>query len=146
MKTWRSSTMPRYRKISGITDAQRAIFSQVVALLLPYSTRLDTRINSPEHYELWTRHNFRSSSMNPKYKRGILFAGASIMKKHIGLYLYPLHINPVLIETIDEAIRPFWKRNSAFHFNKPLSELTLSKLTLLLDEGWQYYRQNQWIF
>jgi hypothetical protein len=146
IKSWQSSTMPRYRKISLISEEQRTIFNQVVSLLKPYSNRLDTRISTPEQYELWTKHNFRSLSMNPKNKRGILFAGALIMKKHIGLYVYPIHINHDLIATIDEIIRPFWKGNSAFHFHKPLTDLITVKLTQLLDEGWGYYRQKQWIF
>jgi hypothetical protein len=146
MKTWRSSTIPRYRKVSGISETQHKIFDQIVSLLLPYANRLDTRVNTPEQYELWTKHNFRSLSMNPKNKRGILFAGTLIMKKHIGLYFYPIHINPALISQIDDAIRPFWKGNSAFHFHQPLSDLIIVKLTQLLDEGWQYYRQNNWIF
>lgn len=146
MKSWRSSTMPRYRKIQMISEVQRSIFNQVVALLQPYANRLDIRINTPEHYELWTKHNFRSFSQNPKDKRGILFAGVLIMKRHIGLYLYPLHINPDLIAKIDAAIKPFWKGNSAFHFVSPLSESTKLKLTALFDDGREYYRQNQWIF
>lgn len=146
MKIWRSSTVPRYRKVSLISDVQRLIFRQIVSLLLPYSTRLDTRINTPEHYELWTKHTFRSPTMNPKDKRGILFAGVLIMKRHIGLYLYPLHINPELALNIDATLKPFWKGNSAFHFNEPLSELTVVKMTQLFDDGWGYYRLNQWIF
>lgn len=146
MKTWRSSTMPRFRKVLMISDVQRVIFNQVVSVLLPYSTPLDIRVNTPEHYELWTKHTFRSMSMNPRNKRGILFAGALIMKQHIGLYLYPLHVNPELFAKIDEEIKPFWKGNSAFHFQKPLSELTIVKLTQLFDDGWEYYRLNKWVF
>jgi hypothetical protein len=146
MKNWRSSTMPRYRKVLMISDLQRTIFDQIVSLLLPYSTRLNIRVNTSEHFELWTKHTFRSLSMNPKDKRGILFAGALIMKRHIGLYLYPLHLNAELFAKIDEELKPFWKGNSAFHFQKPLSELTMSKLTQLFDDGWEYYRLNKWIF
>ncbi len=138
--------MPRYRKVSMISAEQRMIFNQLVSLLQSYSNRLDIRKNTSEEYELWTKHNFRSLSMNPKNKRGILFAGVLIMKKHIGLYFYPIHINPALTTAIDDVIRPFWRGNSAFHFHKPLSDLITVKLTQLLDEGWEYYRQNQWIF
>lgn len=146
IKSWQSSTMPKSRKISLVSEEQRMIFRQVVSLLQPYANRLEIRENTPEQYELWTKHSFRSLSMNPKNKRGILFAGALIMKKHIGLYLYPLHINPDLSAAIHEAIRPFWKGNSVFQFRKPLSDLIMVKFTQLLDEGWHYYRQKQWIF
>ena len=146
IKSWQSSTMPRSRKIWLVSEEQRLIFSQLVSLLQPYANRLDIRTNTPDQYELWTKHSFRSLSMNPKNKRGILFAGTLIMKKHIGLYFYPLHIHPDLIVAIDESIRPFWKGNSAFHFRKPLTDLIMVKLIHLLDEGWEYYRQKQWIF
>ena len=102
MKNWRSSTMPRYRKVLMISDLQRTIFDQIVSLLLPYSARLNIRVNTSEHFELWTKHTFRSLSMNPKDKRGILFAGVLIMKRHIGLYLYPLHLNADLFAKIHE--------------------------------------------
>lgn len=150
MKIWRSSTMPRYRKIPVTTAVQRTVFTQIADMLQPYTSRsgllLDVRINTPEHFELWTKHSFRSLSQNPKYKRGILFAGALIMKKCVGLYLYPLYINPALSDKIDEVLKPFWKGNSAFHFSEPLAEATLSTLARLLDEGWDYYRVNRWIF
>lgn len=146
MKAWQSSTMPRYRKISSISIEQYRIFDQVVSLLYAYAERLDNRKTTPEHYELWTSHNYRSISMNPKNKRGILFVGAMITKKHIGLYFYPLHINPALTAKIDEAIRPFWKGNSTFHFKTSLSELTQAKLAQLIAEGWQYYLENKWAF
>lgn len=146
MKSGRSSTIPRYRKVLMISGSQHEIFNQLVTLLKPYSARLDIRINTPEHYELWTKHNFRSTNMNPKDKRGILFAGVLIMKRHVGLYVFPLHMNPELAIRMDEVLKPFWKGNSAFHFSEQLSELTLSRLSRLLDDGWEYYRVNQWIF
>lgn len=145
MKAWFNTTMPQHRKVLMISPTQRIIFSQVVSLLLPYATRLDTRVNTPEHYELWTRHNYRSLSMNPKNKRGVLFAGVMISQNKVGLYFFPLHIHPTLSEKIDDSIRPFWRGNSAFHFRESLAELTQLKLTELLENGWQYYQANHWI-
>ncbi len=146
IKSWQSSTMPKLRKVSGITDEQRLIFNQLVQLLQPYANGLDVRKNNSQEYELWTKHNFRSLSMNPKNKRGTLFAGALIMKKHIGFYFYPLYIHSELSAVVDETIRPFWKGNSAFHFHKPLTDLIAVRLTWLINAGWQYYYHKKWIF
>lgn len=137
--------MPKYYKPPLITDEQRGIFSQVVTLLSPYAKRLDNRINTPERYELWTRHNFRSQSMKPRNKRGVLFAGTVILKEGVGLYFYPLHLDPSFHLKIDEAIHEFYKGGSAFRFIEPLSDLTIGKLNELLLEGWSYYRQKNWI-
>lgn len=145
MKSWKSSTVPTYKKVSLLSDEQHTIFHQLVSLLQPYSHQFDIRKNTDDQYELWTNHHFRSVSLNPKNKRGVLFAGVLIIKRHVGLYLYPLHINPALFASIDEEIKPFWKGNSAFHFYKPLSDLASIKLTQLFDSGCDYYRQNYWI-
>ena len=141
----RSTTMPRYHKPPLITDAQRRVFSQIVALLRPYAKRLDNRINSPERFELWTRHNFRSQSMNPKNKRGVLFGGALILKEDVGFYFYPLHLDPTFINKVDEAIMVFYKGGSAFRFEETLSEIAIEKFHQLLLEGWRYYQQNTWV-
>lgn len=139
--------MPRYRnaKLSEITDGQRLIFDQFVELLEPYSKWLDNRIKTKEHYELWTNHSFRSQSMHPKTKRGILFAGLVILKNRVGFYFYPLHINDALRTRIDASILSFWKGGSAFHFLEPLSVLSSEKFQELLLEGLRYYQQNWWV-
>lgn len=141
----KSSTMPNYQKPSIITEEQRKIFSQVLMLLQPYSKRLDNRKNTPEQYELWTRHNFRSQSMNPRNKRGILFAGVLILKDGIGFYFYPLYLEPSFDAKIDEHIRKLYKGGSAFRFDELLSDASIEKLNLLLLEGWQYYQQHSWV-
>ena len=141
----RSTTMPKYHKPPLITDEQRKIFSQVVMLLLPYSKRLDNRINTPERYELWTRHNFRSQSMNPKNKRGVLFGGVLILKEEVGFYFYPLHLDNTFHTKIGDAIRRFYRSGSAFRFDKPLSDMSVEKFNELLLEGWRYYQQNNWV-
>jgi hypothetical protein len=142
-----SSTMPRYRnaKATEITKEQHLIFKQIVNILKPYSKQTDLRINTDQHYELWTKHGFRSRSFHPKHRKGLLFAGVVILKRNVGLYLFALHIDKKFVEKIDAGLLPLWKGGSAFHFDEPLSDLTTQSLDSLITGTWIFYQQNKWV-
>jgi hypothetical protein len=113
MKSRQSSTMPKYRQtiIAEITSTQRVIFSQAQEILKPYTKKFEVRVNTTEHYELWTTHGFRSRSFHPRNHKGFLFAGSVILKKSIGLYLYALHLDGKFNEKIGHEILPLWSAN-----------------------------------
>ncbi|HPH45949.1 MAG TPA: hypothetical protein PLJ60_18985 [Chryseolinea sp.] len=146
MKSRQSSTMPKYRqtKIAEITSTQRVIFSQALEILKPYTKKFEVRVNTTEHYELWTTHGFRSRSFHPKNHKGFLFAGAVILKKSIGLYLYALHLDGKFNEKISQEILPMWKGGSAFQLDHTLSITEYEKFRELLNEAWVYYKENGW--
>lgn len=144
-KAWLTTTVPRSKAVQKASGDQHAIFDQLVGLLEPYADRLDNRKNTPEHYELWTLHNFRSQTMKPRNKRGVLFAGVLIIKNRVGFYFYPLHIDEKFADHISADLKPFWKGNSAFHFQKPVSETKLQSLQHLIETGWEYFTSNKWI-
>lgn len=147
MKTWQSSSMPRYRhtKLSGITQDQRAAFQQIIHLLKPYSKLLDQRVNSDQQHELWTRHGFRSHSFHPKHRKGLLFAGLVILKRNVGLYLFALHIDEKFMVKIGGEILPLWKGGSTFHLDGPLSDLREKQFGDLFAEAWSFYKENRWV-
>ncbi len=147
MKITQTSTMPKNNstKLSDISQINRNIFDQVVELLKPYSKKLDVRSNTTFRYELWTNHGFRSRSMHPTNKKGFLFAGVLVLKKEIGFYFYPLHVNVDFKNRIDFGIIPLWRGGSAFHICEPLSDLELDMFRLLLLNGWNFYVEMGWV-
>lgn len=83
--------------------------------------------------------------MKPKNKRGVLFAGAVILSEGIGFYFYPLYLNPEFFTKMDCAIKAYWKEGSAFRISNLLSEVSMRQFTELLQEGWKFYKQNEWV-
>src|SRR5690606_23297504 len=121
--------------IAEITSTQRVIFSQALEILKPYTKKFEVRVNTTEHYELWTTHGFRSRSFHPKNHKGFLFAGAVILKKSVGLYLYALHLDGKFNEKIRQEILPLWKGGSAFQLDHMLSIAEYEKFSELLNEA-----------
>jgi len=147
MKAWQSSTMPKSYKteLSGINLVQQLTFDQLHNLLSPYAHRLEVKCDTRYRYELWTTHPFRSKSMNPKNKKGILFAGLLMLKSHVGFYFYPLYIDSDYKNSIPQELLPLWSGGSAFKLLKPLSACKELKFQAFILTGWNFYLKNKWV-
>ena len=126
------------------TQEQNHVFSELKKILKNYAKTFDVRVNDAHQYELWTEHEYRSNSFHPRRQRGVLFAGISIHNTHVGLYYYPLHINPAMAERLPSELRETKKGQSAFHFTT-INETLADQLKAMLDEGVSYYKSNGWI-
>jgi hypothetical protein len=145
MKTGRDTTMPQIAsRLSEVSQEHLEIFSELVELLKPYSTRLKARKNNTYQYELWTEHEHRPKSFHPRRKYGVLFAGISICKPHVGFYFYPLYLYSELRSRLSLELCSVLKGKSAFHFNS-LQPSTFNQLKELLDEGFSMYDRKGWI-
>lgn len=145
MKEWKLTTMP------AVTQKQFApkqefvgIFNQVKGVLLPYENWFEVRNASGTHYELWTHHLFRTKSFRPKLVKGVLFAGVTILKHHVGLYFYPLHLEESLREKLSPTLRRALVGKSTFKL-KRLPENFLIELNDMLILGVEFYRERKWI-
>jgi len=78
----------RRKKVNPTSDAL-FLFEQLKTLLAPYEDKLDQKINTASHYELWTNEGYRTTSLHPINKRGIQFAAIVIYAKHITFYFQP---------------------------------------------------------
>jgi hypothetical protein len=147
MRTSKRSTMPLKQKffVFKAADGQSELFSELKKILKEYSRSFDVRVNDTQQFELWTEHEFRTTSFHPKRQRGVLFAGISIKNTHVGLYFYPLHINPDLESKIPAGLKELKKGQSAFHFTE-INDVLKEQLHLMLRDGFDYYLSNGWIF
>lgn len=146
MRFSKRSTMPLKQKFNFLkaSDEQNLVFTELRKILKSYARSFDIRVDDSHHFELWTEHEYRSNSFHPKRQRGVLFAGISIHNTHVGLYYYPLHINPAMEMRLPSELRETRKGQSAFHFTA-LDETLVTQLRNMLDEGVSYYKTNGWI-
>jgi hypothetical protein len=146
MRLSKRSTMPLKQKLVFFraSEDQNAVFTELRKILKTYAKTFDVRVDDSHQFELWTEHEYRSNSFHPRRQRGVLFAGISIHNTHVGLYYYPLHINPAMAERLPAELRETKKGQSAFHFTEITSDLA-EQIRDMLDEGVSYYRANGWI-
>jgi hypothetical protein len=127
------------------SEEQSELFGELKKILKEYARSFDVRVNDSQQYELWTEHEFRTTSFHPKRQRGVLFAGISIKNSHVGLYFYPMHINPALEENLPSELKELKKGQSAFHFTE-MNDTLKEQLSIMLRDGFDFYLANGWIF
>lgn len=126
-------------------EEQNALFAELREILRKYEKSFDVRVDSPLQFELWTEHEFRTTSFHPKRQRGVLFAGIAVKNSHVGLYYYPLHLGQQPVELLPPALKLIKKGKSTFHFTT-LDSTLREQLNTLLDQGFDIYKSNGWIF
>jgi hypothetical protein len=146
MKKQRASNMHLvYRvKPSEVTTDNLTTFNQLVRLLRPYARRLEVRVNEKYLYQVWTEHEYRTTSFHPVRKRGILFAGVAVLKGSVGLYFYPICINEELLHNLDPCLQAIMETPGIFHIRK-LTEPLEAGIIKLLDTGMEVCETNGWI-
>lgn len=120
------------------------LFDELKKMLKPYELSLATKTDNDLQYELWTKHQFRTSSFHPTGKQGVLFAAVVIYMKHVSLYFYPIYANKSLKEELPESLFIRLKGKSCFHFTE-LTDDQRSDLTNLLKSGWDFYKEQGWV-
>jgi len=147
MKISKRSTMPlKNRGLFLYTqEEQNVLFGELKEILKKYEKSFDVRVDSPVQFELWTEHEFRTSSFHPKRQRGVLFAGIAVKNSHVGLYYYPLHLGQQPEELIPPGLKMIKKGKSTFHFTS-LDFNLRDQLETLLNQGFDIYKSNGWIF
>lgn len=119
-------------------------FNNLVGLLEPVQASLETRVNNPLHYELWTTHIYRTFSQKARYKKGLMFASVIVFSKFVSFYFYPLYLNKELKNQLSDELKPFVGGESCFHFKKP-DDIPHSGLNRLIADGFAYYSGQGWI-
>jgi hypothetical protein len=76
--------------------------------------------------------------------QGVLFTGLSILKPHVGLYFYPLHIEASLKSQLPSQLQNMLVGKSTFHFNRLTDDLR-ADIQAMLAVGWKFYQQKGWV-
>lgn len=148
MKTVRSSAIShlvkRKKNNKNPSESIARVYEQIIDLLKLYEPFLEVRVNSPTHYELWTKHAFRTTSFHPTSKKGLMFAAAGIFNLHVSLYFYPFSYDKTLAENMTDNLKAMLKFKTCFHITEMTSQTT-QDFKLLLKAGWDYYESKQWV-
>jgi hypothetical protein len=148
MKTVRSSAIShlisRKKNNKNPSASISAIYTGINDLLKVYEPFLDARVNTATHYELWTKHTFRTTSFHPTSKKGLMFVACSIFDRHVSLYFYPFSYERKLAENMTDNLKKQLKFKTCFHFTE-LTKETIQDLKILLKAGWDFYESNHWV-
>lgn len=148
MKTVRSSAIShlisRKKKNENPSEGVIEIYSHINDLLKVYEPFLDVRVENATHYELWTKHVFRTTSFHPSQKKGLMFAACAIFDHHVSLYFSPFSHEKTLSENMPDNLKQQLKFKTCFHFTE-LSKETVHDLKILLKAGWDFYESKQWV-
>ena len=149
MRTVRSSAIShlisRKKKNKNPSDSIVLAYEKVTNLLKVYEPFLDVRINTSTHYELWTKHAFRTTSFHPASKKGVMFAASAVFDHHVSLYFSPFSYEKGLADNLSDNLKTMLKFKTCFHFTE-LSDETIHDLKIMLKSGWDFYESKQWVF
>jgi hypothetical protein len=148
MKTVRSSAISHLisRKKNNKNPSEKVgeVYNHITDILKVYEPFLDVRVNTATHYELWTKHAFRTKSFHPASKKGIMFVACAIFDNHVSFYFSPFSYEKKLTETMTDLLRQQLKFKTCFHFQE-LSKETVHDLKILLKSGWDFYESQHWV-
>ncbi len=119
-------------------------FSFLVNLLEPMNKHFEIKASTSQHYELWTKHIYRSGGSTARYKKGCMFASVIIFSKFVSFYYYPLYLSQEVKDNLSEELKPYRSGETCFHFSKP-DALPLSELSKLILEGFRFYEKQKWV-
>ncbi|MBX2962017.1 MAG: hypothetical protein KF687_05860 [Cyclobacteriaceae bacterium] len=132
------------RNVKAIPLNLEETYALLVGLLEPVKSSFEEKANSPHHYELWTNHVFRSKSQLARYRKGCMFAAVMIFSRYVSFYFYPLYLNKELKDNLNTNLKPFLAGESCFHFKSP-ETIPLTELSKLIEDGFSFYKDQQWI-
>ena len=148
MKTVRSSAIShlisRKKNNKNPSEGIAEIYTRINDLLKVYEPFLDCRVNTATHYELWTKHAFRTTSFHPSPKKGIMFVACAIFDHHVSFYFSPFSYEKQLAEDMTDNLKQQLKFKTCFHF-KALTKETVHDLKILLKSGWDFYESQHWV-
>lgn len=145
MKEWKVTTMPSVARKNFVPKKEfLEIFKELIIVLKPYEKFLDVRNRSETNYELWTNHAYRTKSFRPKQMKGVLFVGVSVLKSHVGVYFYPLHMADGLKTKLPAPLQLALVGKSTFHITSTSAEL-FANLKQMLNLGTGLYEEKGWI-
>ena len=124
------------------SDQLTASFDQLKALILKYKPGLRVEQNSATHFEVWTTREI--SIHGKKLRKGLMFVSVARFKDYIGLYFQPLYFKQTVLDESMSELAALKTGVTCFHisdFNDTIEEQT----RMLLDSGWNSYKENNWV-
>src|SRR3990172_74053 len=109
------------------------VFSQLRAILKPYSARLTVTADTADSYSL-------DGPYSEKWKKIIFFGATQIKKNYVSFYLMPVYMYPELAKQISPALKKHMQGKSCFNFKRVEPEL-FAELAALAKKGHEKFKQ-----
>ncbi len=128
------------------SEGDLLIFEELKKLLQPYEDRLEIRIPSPHHYELWTKDWVRlgAHSNRPNNKK-FQFAGIGIFDKAVSLHFHPLFIDRSIKDKLKAELQHLLVGVAVMHFKNSIDDKVATELRDLFEIGWECYKKLKFV-
>ena len=124
------------------SDDLTASFDQLKTFILKYKPWLRVEQNSLTHFEVWTTRE--ASIHGKKLRKGLMFASVVRFKKYIGFYFQPLYFKQNVLNESMSDLAALKTGVSCFHISD-FNEIIQAQVRMLIDSGWNSYKENNWV-
>ncbi len=114
----------------------KEIFARIKKQMLPYSKKMDVRVDKDSVYHLYIIKDIELAGR--KYKE-IYFGGVLVQKTMVAFYFFPIYSHPTAF-VIPAPIKKNLKGKSCFNFKK-LDDVQEKAIAALLKEGLDLYKK-----
>jgi hypothetical protein len=109
-----------------------AVFVALKAIMAPYATKLDTKVNSDTELYLDTKHL-------QKNKKPLFFGAVQIKKRYVSYHLMPVYLQPQLLDGMSPALKARMQGKSCFNA-ADVDPALVKELTTLTKAAWASYQ------
>jgi hypothetical protein len=113
------------------------VFSELRSIMLPYSKKMDCKIDSNDELYVDTRQI-------QKNNKPLWFGGVHIKKNYVSFHLMPVYLNPGLLDTISPELKKRMQGKSCFNFSSIDPQL-FRELEELTELGFKDYERQGFI-
>ena len=115
----------------------QATFSTLKNLLRKYEKNLKVLSDQSDAYNL-------NAGFSKKFNKDIYFGGVQVKKNYVSFYLFPVYMNPKLLEGISPELKKRMQGKSCFNF-KVIEKYLLTELSELTKKGFEFYKKENLI-
>ena len=115
----------------------QATFSTLKNLLRKYEKNLKVLSDQSDAYNL-------NAGFSKKFNKDIYFGGVQVKKNYVSFYLFPVYMNPKLLEGITPELKKRMQGKSCFNF-KVIEKYLLTELSELTKKGFEFYKKENLI-
>jgi hypothetical protein len=112
------------------------IFARIKKQLLPYSRKMDLRVDKEGNFQLYIVNDIEFAG---RLFKEFYFGGIGIKKTMVAFYFFPIYTHPQNF-TIPAAIQKNLKGKSCFNFKK-IDDAQEKAIGQLLNDGFSFYKK-----
>lgn len=116
---------------------EKRIFEKLKEVLSSFDKGLEIKKNTPDYYYLNTNKKIKG--------KAIFFGAVQIRKSYVAYHLYPVYINPELLDDITDSLKKRMQGKSCFNFKKEITEEQLNEIKKVTQNGYKKFVDNGYI-